>query len=255
MTDAAGGNRLNPALIESLHKALAAFSEDDGVRFILLRSNGAAFCLGMDLEAYTAGGTGEDFHRVVKAYSELLERIHGCSKTVVGLIEGPVKAGGVGVAAACDVVIASNGASFELSELYLGLIPANVMPYILAMRMPVKRAAYLVQSAACVDALTALHWGLVDEVHAPGDMEKALKKLGRRLMRISPMATARYKAFMEDLRASPVGGQQKDRAVKALIDIASGEDVKTAVKGFSDGETPLWFRNFRPEGRLSIVVQ
>lgn len=248
MTDHKGGNRLNPALLESLKKAFEQHEHDENVRFILLQSNGSTFCLGMDIDSFLGsrqGNSGEEFAVSVRSYARLLAAIHQCSKTVVVLVQGAVKAGGIGLVAACDIVVASDMANFELSELYLGLIPANVMPYVLSMRMPAKRAAYLVQSAACVDANKAMMWGLVDEVHSAGDTEKALKQLGRRLMRISPVATARYKTFQRELQSLSAESQQ-DLAIKSLVDLASEDDVFNAIKQFSDGSLPSWFVNFRP---------
>ena len=288
MTDSVGGNRLNPQLIGALGDALDFLLGSEAVRFILLRSNGPVFSLGMDLEAFLGTGAGSEaagagrlggdgaadlgagrlggvgaaseggrrdgagtgFRGGVEAYAGLLEAVHGAPKTVVGLVEGPVKAGGVGLAAACDIVIAAESADFELSELYLGLIPANVMPYILCTRMPMKRAAYLVQSAACIDAKTAAVWGLADEVHPQEAMEKALRSLGRRLMRISPEAAARQKAFARVLRGLPAE-QMGPAAVEALVDTAADPRILEAVRAFSEGELPEWFERFRPEGPLS----
>ena len=279
MTDSPGGNRLNPKLIGGLREGLSFLLTHEAVRFILLRSNGPVFSLGMDLEAFAgagagagggpgegrlddagagAGGAASEGHEAgptgfragVEAYAALLEALHTAPKTVAALVEGPVKAGGVGLAAACDIVIAAESADFELSELYLGLIPANVMPYILCTRMPMKRAAYLVQSAACIDAKTAAAWGLADEVHPGERMEKALRSLGRRLMRISPEATARQKAFADVLRGLPAD-QQGRAAVKELADIAADPRILDAVRALREGELPEWFESFRPSGPLS----
>lgn len=255
MTDGMGGNRLNPVIVDNLTTAIETHASSNDVRFILLRSNGPNFSLGMDLDAFSdetdADGDTSAFCAASVSYAALLNTIHSCPKTVVGLIEGPVKAGGIGIAAACDVVVASDSANFELSELLLGLIPANVMPYLLA-RMSVKRAAYMVQTAACIDAVTAMNWGLVDELHPAEKIEKALKQLGRRLMRISPEAAARQKSFVQRLRSVPLEQQGKISA-EELVSAAFSSGVQAAVKGFTDGELPPWFKKFRPEISLSIM--
>ena len=251
LDEGGNSNRLNPALLEGIQSALNAHIEDDSVRFIILRSSASVFSTGMDLNAFVSTKEAKDeFRKSVSAYAALLLNIHQSPKTVVGLIEGPVKAGGVGLAAACDVVIAAEDADFELTELYLGLIPANVMPYLLSTRMSAKRAAYLALTAACINAQTAMHWGLVDEVHPADKMEKALKQLGRRLMRISPEASARQKSFMQKLSLAPAG-QKGALAIEELLDIASAPKLLDAVAGFTEGELPPWFLNFRPEEAIS----
>ena len=254
MLNADEGNRINHELIQGLLHAFDSHINNEEVRFILLRSNGSVFCMGMDFTSFTdreSGGDESDLHSGVYAYSQLLDKMHRCPKTVVGLVEGSAKAGGVGLVAACDVVLASETAEFELSELYWGLVPANVMPYVLSMRMPVKRAAYLVQTAACINAQTALNWGLVDEIHPIDEMEKALNKVGRRLMRLSPVATARHKSFIEALRFSSME-EQRDLAVRELVDAASSPEVHESIRNFAEGELPTWFDSFRPTGSLSL---
>ncbi len=250
MTGGAAGNRLTPRLLSGLTDAIKVHEADEEVRFILLRSRGRHFCLGMDLEAFLANSDETAFENEIRAYADVLTSLNECTKTTLAVVEGAVKAGGVGLVAACDIVIASDEVSFELSEGYLGLIPANVMPYLLLQRISPKSAAYLVQSAAQISATDARILGLADEVHPADEMEKAIRKIGRRLVRISPEATRRYKTFAAEIQELPFENRGR-RAVEELLKIASEPGVRESVRAFVEGETPEWFGRFKPGAALT----
>ncbi len=245
MTGGDGGNRLTPSLLAGLTEAVRAHEADPEVRFVILRSRGTHFCLGMDLEAFLANSDETAFEKEIKAYAGLLAALNDCSKTTIAVVEGAAKAGGVGLVAACDIVVAAEDAEFELSEAYLGLIPANVMPYLLSRRISYKRAAYLVQTAAPLSARDAKELGLVEEVHQPEGLETAVKKMGRRLMRISPRATEQYKTFAADILELPIKARGS-RAIDELLKIASEPGLRDGVRTFVEGETPEWFGRFKP---------
>src|SRR5690606_63869 len=140
--DGTGTNRLDGPFLASFLAALGRAEADAGVKAILLRSAEDAFCLGMNLDVLQeslaaqsgrSGGSDEGAERAsaVALYGQALEGIAFGSKPVICLVEGAVKAGGMGIVAAADIVIADTvRASFELSEVLFGLIPANVLPFL-----------------------------------------------------------------------------------------------------------------------------
>lgn len=250
MDDGDGGNRLTPKLLDALINAVEDHVDNPEVRFILLRSRGAHFCHGMDLETYLANSDRKALEREVASYAALLLSLNDCPKTTLAVLEGSVKAGGVGLASACDIVIASEEVVFELSEAYWGLIPANVIPYLLTRRISPKRAAYLVQTAAAVKARDALTLGLIEEVHPKIEMERAVRRIGRRLSRVSPTATSQYKAFVADIQDSPMVERGKI-AVRRLVQIASNPQIRDSIHAFSRGDAPDWFKSFKPARALT----
>lgn len=250
MGDGDGGNRLTPDLLDSLIEAVKAYVGNPNVRFILLRSRGEHFCHGMDLEAYLAGSDSGVFERGVESYAALLLALNDCPKTTLAILEGSVRAGGVGLASACDIVIADKEVVFELGEAYLGLVPANVMPYLLTRRISPKRAAYLVQTAATVKAGDALTLGLVEEVHPREEIEGAVRRIGRRLSRISPTATLQYKEFIADIQDLPLAERGRI-AVGRLVQIASNPQIRNSIHAFLQGDMPDWFGRFKPARALT----
>ena len=129
----ANRNALSRALRAQLRDALAAALADDAVRVIVLDHTGRVFCSGMDL-AEAAGGGVQD--QGVREFPDLLESIWTSPKPVVAAVRGPARAGGVGLLAACDVVVAAESATFAFSEVRLGLVPAVISAVVLPRMVP-----------------------------------------------------------------------------------------------------------------------
>jgi enoyl-CoA hydratase/carnithine racemase len=262
--DLGQGNKLNPSSIAGLRQAFEQAVGDPSVKVIALRGGGKPgepFCLGMDLGqlggSLTAGSSGTADpaaeaglrRATVEAYGALLERMANCPKPVLAFVGGPAKAGGVGLVAACDVVFASASASFELSEVLFGLIPANVIPWLIGRRMSLQKARYLILGAVCLDATQAMACGLVDQICADETADSTVKSFLKTLMRAEPGALAETKAFLESL-----GGLSADRvrphAVDTLLRLMERPETATAIKAFAEGSSPPWFQKFKPAGSL-----
>ena len=112
-------NALSAALVAQLEQALATAAADDGVRAVELTHTGITFCAGADLSEAGTGGMKAGAPRVLG----LLRHIVALPKPVVGSIDGHVRAGGIGLVGACDIVLAGPASTFAFSEVRLGLAP------------------------------------------------------------------------------------------------------------------------------------
>ena len=254
LNDGQHGNLLCPEALVELGAALDASLHDSQVRAVLLRSNGPAFCLGMDLSRLAApaavhsGTAAED---AVGRYADVLQALFTSPLPVVCLVEGETKAGGVGIACACDIVVAGEHASFELGEVIFGLIPANVLPYMLALRMSPQKARYLVMSSRKIAAAEALRVNLVDEVASGRDIEGRLKEIFKRLLCSSPHALAAAKEFTAELLGTtPEEGSALAR--RRLLQMMREPSTLDGVRAFQEGHMPAWFTRFKPQGPLSL---
>lgn len=174
--------RLGPGLVARLTEGLRAPG-----RIVTLEGTDGAFCEGLELVA----GVDVD----LAAFAELLEAIARAPRPVVALVDGPALGGGCALAAAADVVLASERATFGLPEVLWGLIPAVALP-VVARRIGIARARLLALGAPALDAAEALRWGLVDAVVPDGDaLEPAFARLSRQLRRADPDAQAATKAL------------------------------------------------------------
>lgn len=245
LADSANGNRLNSSSLQQLEEVVGQFAADESVRVILFRSNGENFCLGMDLGAVQEGGGSEDDSRgPVAAYSRLLQQLHNLAKPVVAAVGGAVKAGGVGLTAACDIVLASESATWQLSEVLLGLVPVNVLPFLFQRRIPEQKVRYLVLTAKTVSATEARMLGIADEVYQIEKFERGIKQVLKMLFRAAPQALAATKRITADL--SGMGLEDSCAyAQRELVKLIASAEVQHGVAAFNDGELPEWSTGFK----------
>jgi enoyl-CoA hydratase/carnithine racemase len=254
LQDPEHGNLLDPQSVEELASAFERSVRDPRARAVLLRSAGAAFCLGMDLgrlSAQAGSGGRAVAQRAVGRYADLLAAMFRAPLPVACLVQGEVKAGGVGLVCACDIVVATEAASFELGEVLFGLIPANVLPYLLALRVPPQKARYLVLSSARITASEALRLNLVDELLPAAGAERRLRELFGRLLRSSPRALSQAKGFTAQL----IGRTPRRAAAAArrrLLRLLRDPQARQGVQAFRDGDLPPWFSRFKPAGPLAL---
>jgi methylglutaconyl-CoA hydratase len=188
----ANRNALSRAMRAQLGAAVREALADDAVRVIVLDHTGRVFCSGMDL-AEAAGGGVED--QGVREFPELLSALWSSPKPVVAVVRGPARAGGVGLAAACDVVVAASSASFAFSEVRLGLVPAVISAVVLPRMVP-HVAHRLMLTGEVFDAATAATGGLVDLVPPDDGVDDALAGLLTALAAGAPTALAETKRLL-----------------------------------------------------------
>ncbi|MFV1987702.1 MAG: enoyl-CoA hydratase/isomerase family protein [Gemmatimonadota bacterium] len=165
-------NALNLALVAELKEALALAAADDRIRVIALGGNGPDFCAGADLREIQAAVEEGVMASLGDAESlgELFLLMRRLEKPIVAMVHGRALAGGCGLATACDLVLATESASFGYPEVKLGFVPAMVMA-ILRRNLGEKRAFELIATGDSITAEAAAEWGLVNRVFADADFE------------------------------------------------------------------------------------
>lgn len=152
-------NALSRQLVSELFDALDRAEQDEDVKVVLLCSADRVFCSGADLSEASADGMVEGAKTIV----ELQRRIVVSPKPVVVRLDGPVRAGGIGIVAAADIAIATPGATFALTEVRLGLAAA-VISLSVFHRMSSRAGTRAVLTGETFDAARAAEWGLLTEV-------------------------------------------------------------------------------------------
>ncbi|MFI9383543.1 enoyl-CoA hydratase/isomerase family protein [Kutzneria sp. NPDC052558] len=151
------GNALTPELVDRLHRALDEAEADPACRAVVLTAVGETFCAGSALRKLDAEG----FGAMATGLWRLLCRLAGGRLPTVAVMEGWATGGGVGLAAACDVVIASPSVTCQLTEVYFGMLPTIIMPWI-ARRVGEHRALRMAMLADRLTAAEAHRVGLID---------------------------------------------------------------------------------------------
>lgn len=233
--------------LDELDRLLDDAENSRRCRVLVIESVPGVFCRGMDLE-FLIAHAGEDQSERIAAYARCMERLRCSDKAVVCLVDGEAMGGGVGLAAAADVIIATSRSVFALPECVLGLIPAMVMP-LLCERMPVQKARWMALSSRNVKAEEALAIGLVDElVEGPIQLEQVLRGVLKRLLRASPRAVARLKRYSSEIATLSRADALQVGAERTALDLLELETI-AAIRGFIAGESPPWFERYRSGGR------
>jgi methylglutaconyl-CoA hydratase len=182
-------NALDQEAAVELQAALDHCERDPAVRVVLLTAEGRDFCAGADLEALERMlDAGPDAHRQdAEALGRVFITMRGMSKPVVAAVRGRALAGGAGLATACDIVLAEEGARFGYPEVRVGFVPAMVMT-MLRRAAGEKRAFELVASGRAVDAHEALAIGLVSRVLPAAEFDSAVESIVSELAAAPPGA-------------------------------------------------------------------
>jgi polyketide biosynthesis enoyl-CoA hydratase PksH len=189
-----GQPHIDRVLVEECRAALDSIAQDEATHIVVIEGSAETFCLGADFRDHAAG-SGD---RLVEpeALYDLWELLARGPFVAVAHVEGKANAGGVGFAAACDIVLAGKSAEFGLSELLFGLSPVCVMPFLIR-RVGFQKAHYMTLMTRPVSAEQAQEWGLVDACEDKSG--ELLRRHLLRLRRLSKSAVRRYKNHMISL--------------------------------------------------------
>lgn len=229
------GNAIDSAMVRELGEVYALASASATTTVVVLSGLSEVFCAGADFAVISdAAQQGQDTVADPEPLFELFRLISTGNCLTIAHVRGRANAGGVGMVAASDVVIADESATFSLSEMLFGLIPAVVLPFLIR-RIGFQRANYLAGTTNTIDARRAVDWGLIDTLAA--DSEASLRAHLQRLGRLSKRAVVRYKAYLREL--SPISGATKDLALATNRTVFSDPENVRAIERYSrDGVFP-----------------
>ncbi|UJR87262.1 MULTISPECIES: enoyl-CoA hydratase-related protein [Sandaracinus] len=222
------GHALDDIGLDALCGALRESARDASSRIVALEGSAGTFCIGMDLDAATGRGTRSFTPR---KYADTLALVAEVGVVVVAVVDGRALGGGVGLAAACDLVFATPRATFALPEALLGLVPAIASPP-LVRRVGFQRAYRLALTTEPVDAARALALALVDEVHE--NPEDGLRRLARRLRHVEPAAIAAIKAHFRRVHRAP--DEAEELAIERLDALLASAAVRERIAAVAASE-------------------
>ena len=230
--------------VAALAAALEDAEQDPSCRVVVVEGTPGVFCSGMDL-SFTTSATQEELLDQARGFARCLAIMRSSQRVVISVVDGEAVGGGVGLAAAADLCLATEHSSFALPELVLGLVPAVVLPVLLYRVLPQK--VRLMCFSAAIRPGEALAWGLVDRVvEGPEELEEDVCSAIKHCLRCSPRAVAELKAI------SASGGLDLPEALEAgaehMVRFLDDEGTLRALDAFLDGETLPWFDRYRPEG-------
>jgi enoyl-CoA hydratase/carnithine racemase len=237
------GNVINRTNLDILRSILKSSIKSDACRLIIIQGRDGVFSKGMDFKGFVKDSGAKFSNDFSEPYKDILNLIHYSPKPVIAYIDGEVLAGGMGIALACDIVLATENSTFGLSEVLFGIIPAFVTPVLLT-RIPLKKLYYLILSSKRIDAAEACQIGLVDDLLDSKRAPRLLKNYIKRILYSSPKALALTKEFSHEV----LGKQFKDAvdlAQDKLTELLNDEQNARAVEAFMNGHKPDWAISYR----------
>ena len=233
-------NALNPEVLEGLIDGFAAVAELDDVRAVVLTGAGdRAFCAGADLAGgLTAEASIVDQHEQRGMLRRLFEAVEALEVPLVGRINGHALAGGLGVALACDLLVAADDAAFGTPEVRVGLWPYVISALIVEHVGP-KRALELMMTGERLTAAEAERWGLVNRVVPREELDTAVAALVAQLLAGAPLALALgRRSFHEARSMSPRAAMAY---LHGMLDLTvQTEDVAEGIGAFFAKREPQW---------------
>jgi methylglutaconyl-CoA hydratase len=228
-------NALSARLLEGLTLALEAAVADDAVRVVVLTGAGNTFCAGADLQDPPGNAPGQRF-----GFPTILQTIVTCAKPVVVRINGHVRAGGMGLVAACDIAVAPDDATFAFSEVRIGVIPAIIAVVCQPVMAPRAFRRHVI-TGAVFDAAEAQRCGLITTAVPRGDLDAAIAAAAEDLRLAAPGAIARSKSLIDELPRKPIDEQWAWSAGISAVQFQEPDAVE-GIGAFREKRTPSWAR-------------
>ena len=235
-------NAYNGDLIQGLHDAMDALGREAGLRIVVLKGNGKHFQAGADLAWINGVATQspKENETVSRLTAEAIRRLDTSPVPTLALIQGGCFGGGTGIAAACDIVVASEDAIFSISETRWGLMAGIILPQ-LCQAMGVRQVRRYALTGERFDARQAERIGFVHEVCPTGGLEAAGNKIVEAVLMNAPGATTATKMrTIASARAFIDDGEMRD-----LIDEHSRArqqvEAKEGLLSFKEKRKPAWY--------------
>jgi methylglutaconyl-CoA hydratase len=229
-------NALSRRLSSDLARQIDAALAEPRARVIVLTGNGPAFCAGADLKEQRAGN--EAGAAQAPPLDAIVTALWNAPKPIVGRINGPARAGGLGLVAACDIAVAEASTTFAITEVRLGLAPAMVSVVLLP-KLGLTRALDLMLTGEPFDARAAAAYGLLTAAAPDGDLDAVVGRYVAALLKGGPLALAATKRIIREVPALPM--EEAFRRMSALsTQFFGSEEGLEGMRAFAEKRPPRW---------------
>lgn len=234
-------NAFNDQVVQELQQVFEQLGQEPELRVIVLGGHGKAFCAGADLSwmRSMADYSWEQNQADASALAQMLWTLWSCPLPVVGRIHGDCYAGGLGLAAVCDVLVAAESMHFCLSEARLGLLPATIGPYVIRAIGEQAARRYFV-TAERFSAHQAQTLGLVHEVVDAEALDAKVAEIVSALVANGPAAVKACKQLVKDLAGRPLDAALRADTAERIANIRASPEGREGVQAFLNKRDPAW---------------
>jgi methylglutaconyl-CoA hydratase len=234
-------NAFDDRLIALLTRQLEVVGADEDVRVVVLTGAGRSFSAGADLNWMRRTATYGEAENLAdaRALARLMQTLNEVPKPTVARVNGAALGGGTGLVACCDIVIASDRATFGTTEVRLGLIPAVIGPYVLA-AVGARQARRLMLTGERIGVAEAARLGLVHEVVAAEQLDAAVERVVAEVLKGGPAALTAAKRLIGDLAGQPITPELIDGTAQRIAALRATAEAKEGVGAFLEKRPPGW---------------
>lgn len=234
-------NAFDELMIAELDAAFAQLADEVDVRVIVLAGAGKHFSAGADLKwMQRASEASRDWNlEDARRFVAMLARVAACPKPTVARIQGAALGGGVGLACACDLVIAAQSASFAVSEARFGILPAVIGPY-LVNAVGRRQAVRLALTSSRISAAAALQLGLVHRMVPDDGLDSAVDAVVNELLAGGPLAQREIKQLYAQLHAGPVSVETRELTAQTISRVRGTDEAREGFAAFLGKRPPGW---------------
>lgn len=234
-------NAFDETLIAELDAAFALLGGDASVRAIVLAGSGKHFSAGADLQwmQRAAAASQDDNLADARRFSAMLARIAEVPKPTIARVQGAALGGGVGLVCACDMAVASDAASFSVSEARMGILPAVIGPH-LVNAVGLREARRLALTATRIGADEALRLGLVQRAVPAEGLDTAVDALAADLLACGPQAQAEIKQLYARLAPGPVTAEVRELTAQTIARVRTTSEAREGFAAFLAKRKPNW---------------
>ena len=234
-------NAFDQTLIRELTAALKRLDRDPGVRAVVLAGAGKSFCAGADLNwmRAMAGFSRAQNLADAKALARMLSTLDRMGKPTIARVHGAAYGGGVGLVACCDVAFGAPEASFALSEVRLGLVPATIAPYVID-AIGARAARRYFMTGERFGAEEARRLGLLHEVAAPAELDARINDVLGALLIAGPVAQAECKQLIRAVARRPIDARVIADTARRIARVRASPEAREGVAAFLGKRKASW---------------
>jgi len=234
-------NAFDPELTTALTATLIKLDKNPKVRAVVLSGAGKSFCAGADIGHMKASAkfTREQNFRQARESAQMFSTIYSMSKPTIACVHGAVRGGGIGLVAACDIAIAARTATFRLSEVKIGIIPAMISPYVIAAIGERTARRYFI-SGEEFDAAEAWRIGLVHDIVEEEMLDDTVGAMLAQLHSSGPKAVAAAKQLIPLSAHANIDRHIIDETARRIADIRATPEGQEGLGAFLEKRKPAW---------------
>jgi methylglutaconyl-CoA hydratase len=214
---------------------------EGAVRVVVLAGRGQAFSAGGDIARMeqASKATRARAKRDAGRFAKFLYEMQSYPKPVIARVHGPAFAGGMGLVAACDIVIAAEEAEFCLPEVRIGLVPAMISPYIMRALGEAQTRRYMLTGERLA-APEAQRLGFVHDCVAASELDARIEQIASLLAQAGPQALAQAKRLLGRVAGAPIGPKLAAWTAALLAEVRAGAEAREGMRSFLEKRKPGW---------------